>query len=108
MPAPRPCTQCARPYAPLRRGLCQNCYMRDRNRAGYACSYVDAAPVRGHIDALIAEGMRVHHIARAAGVNDAVVRYIIKGRRGAARPARRVAAKTATALLSIPRKEHHA
>ena len=68
--------------------------------------YVDAQPVRDHVHVLVGTGMSIRQIALASGVLESSVHYIVNGRPSQKiAPARRVADKTAAALLSI-RKEH--
>lgn len=102
----KPCNVCGRDYFPLRLGSCHNCYMKNRNKVGYQSTYVDAQPVRSHIEKLRASGWKLHDIAKAAGLADSSVQYILLGRPSRKiGPAKRVAGKTATALLSVNRKE---
>jgi hypothetical protein len=98
----KPCVECQREYFPLRLGLCQNCYMRRRNRHGYQSTYVDAEPVRQHIQSILDQGFGVHPIAQAAGLRPTALYYILNGKPSAGLPpARRVARKTADAIMSV-------
>lgn len=101
MSTARPCLECGRPYHPLRKLLCHACYMRRRNRVGYRSTYVDAAPVRAHINRMLRDGANVHRIAVSAGLPDAAIHYILRGRRGGPGPAQRVSEKTARAVLAV-------
>jgi hypothetical protein len=98
----RTCFECQRDVDQLRLDLCVNCYGRRRRRVGYRCTYVDADPIRKHLNMLLDSGANIHQIATASGVGSASIRYILKGREHLNQaPAARVSVKTAKALLSV-------
>lgn len=105
-PASR-CQRCDKNDWPLRRGMCQSCYRSYRTAPQYRSSYVDAAPVRTHVQLLIdSNQMSLRQVALAAGLHESAVHYLLNGRpHQKIPPARRVAAKTANALLAVHRKE---
>jgi hypothetical protein len=99
------CRQCSRPFADLRHRLCGRCYQRARRR-GEIQGWVDAAPVRAHIEALHAAGLGQRRIAELAGVDRSQVRNISVGRRAQDKtydgPAKFCHPRTAAAILSVP------
>lgn len=100
------CKRCSAIAPPHRLGLCNTCYQRDRNRVGYRSTYVDAGPVREHIEHLIRARVRVSAIAKASGVSHSSIDYILRGRVDRYQaPARQVSRKTAKAILGV-RLEH--
>lgn len=88
----RPCRDAARVY--------EN--RRNKDRAYGREAYVDARPVRTHIEQLQAQGMGWKRIAHAAGLDTSVVWKLLYGdaTRGQA-PTKRVMPKTADALLAV-------
>lgn len=89
---------------------CDDC--REANRADAAARrraiaygrwqpYVDAAPVRQHIERLRAAGMGINRVVALSGVGSGTVRQLVYGDR-AGRPTLRVRAATARAVLAIP------
>lgn len=99
------CRECGRPFAELRRRLCNACYQRARKR-GEIHGWVDAAPVRAHIHALHAVGLGYRRIAALAGVDRSQICNISVGRRAQDRtyegPARFCHPATAAAILAVP------
>lgn len=75
---------------------------RAKDRAYGREAYVDAAPVRAHVQALQAQGMGWKRVARAAGLDESTVWKLIYGdpARGLA-PSQRVTRKTRDALLAV-------
>ena len=63
--------------------------------------YVDAAPVRQHIEQLRAAGLGINRIVALSGVGSGTVRQLVYGDR-AGQPTRRVRAATARAVLAVP------
>jgi transcriptional regulator with XRE-family HTH domain len=80
-------------------------YQRRRHRtAAYGrtpTGWVDATPVRAHVENLRAAGLGRTEIAARAGLDGAVVYCLLHGRNGRP-PTRRVAARTAQQLLAVP------
>lgn len=99
------CRECGRPFTDLRRRLCGACYQRARRRPDFQ-GWVDAAPVRAHIEALHTAGLGQRGIAERAGVGRSQVRNISVGRRAQDKahsgPARYCLPATAAAILAIP------
>lgn len=90
----------------LRRGLCHACYERWRIRqkayGRFESTYTDAAPIREHVQRLLAAGLTRRRIAELSGLNRKQVQVLLGGRtdRGTG-PARIVSHRTATALLAL-------
>ncbi len=90
-----------------RRGLCRNHYEQHRSRqkayGRWESTYTDAAPVRTHIEALIAAGVGKRRIAALAGVGRNNVLWITNGRpeRGCG-PSAKVQTRIAEAILAVP------
>ena len=106
----KPCQKCGRDYYPLRRGYCNRCDAQRRARHGYRCSYVDAAPVREHVQALREGGLGLKRIAELSGVNRKTLMTLVNGRSDRnTEPSKRVAASTARAVLAVevPEVPHH-
>lgn len=89
---------------------CDDC--RQANRADAAARrraiaygrwqpYVDAAPVRQHIEQLRAAGLGINRIVALSGVGSGTVRQLVYGDR-TGRPSHRVRAATARAVLAVP------
>lgn len=96
------CIRCSAVAPPHRLGLCNPCYQRDRNKVGYQSTYVDAAPVREHIERFIRSRVSIAAVSRASGVSHSTIDYILRGRRGRDQsPAGQVSRRTAEALLSV-------
>lgn len=115
---PQPCLH---PYARHRHGTrdaywsdqcrCDQCkagnatYQRTRRRlAAYGRTpngWIDAGPVRTHVERLQAAGLGRREIAERAGLDAGIVHYLIRGRRGKP-PSVRVAPRTAQLLLAVP------
>lgn len=99
----KPCEKCGLEYFPLRRGYCHRCDMNRRSRVGYECSYVDAAPARAHIRALVAAGVSLRGLATMAGVDRKRLHYILRGRRDrGAGPSQRITRTVADKILAVP------
>jgi len=96
------CEKCQRAYKPLRRGYCNRCDMDRRARIGYQCSFVDAEPVRKHVQDLRDAGMGTRTIAAAAGISRTALGRLINGSlyRGSG-PTKRMHRRTADAILAI-------
>lgn len=95
---------CERPVKA--RGLCNTCYaarMRREIAYGRWEPYVDAGPVRAHINALRAAGISTKRLRQLSGASHTTIQAIITGRpvRGAA-PTRRVLKDTADKILAVP------
>jgi transcriptional regulator with XRE-family HTH domain len=109
MPEQKPCLKCSRLYFPLRRGFCNRCDAKRRALHGYQCSYVDAGPVRAHLETLRQAGLGLRRIAEITGVSRKTLNCLANGRsdRGSG-PSKRVSAWTAGAVLAveIPRVAH--
>lgn len=101
------CSKCGRPKRPLRRGMCGACYERYRTRqqayGRWESTYTDAAPVRAHVEALIAAGVGKRRIAQLAGVGRNSLQYITIGRpeRGYGASAR-IQTRIAERILAVP------
>ena len=63
--------------------------------------FVDAAPVRAHIETLREAGIGVDQIARLAGISSSHVRELVPHARTGRRPIQRVRPETAQRLLAI-------
>lgn len=88
----RPCRDAASAYE--RRRAKDRAYGRE--------AYVDAAPVRAHIEALQAQGMGWKRVAAAAGLDTSVVWKLIYGDPARAlAPTKRVMPKTRDAILAV-------
>ena len=89
------------------RSMCHVCYMRWHARqTGYGrfeSQYVDAGPVREHVQQLRDCSMSYPAIAAAAGVSVSAVRSLMSGRRGKhdAGPSRRAMRTVASSLLAV-------
>ncbi|MEX3644494.1 hypothetical protein [Mycolicibacterium porcinum] len=98
------CAKCGGPdRVGLRRGLCANCYASARRRIGFTSTYVDAEPVREHVQALIDAGLSRRRICHLAGISRRSFHSLLNG--VAAEnlgPARTVAGHNADRLLAVP------
>ena len=66
-------------------------------------AYVDAAPVRAHVEALQASGLGRRRIADQAGVNKKTIAALLAGRGGRQTgPSTKMLATTASKLLAVP------
>jgi hypothetical protein len=61
---------------------------------------VDPAPVRAHVEQLIALGMTINMIARAAGTSDTPIAYLLAGRQNT------MLADSANAILAVTPRPH--
>lgn len=103
------CTGCGKEEKPLRRGLCKNCWAHCRLYDGWESKYVDAAPVRAHVNMLIVAGLGTRRIEELSGVSRTSIRQMLNGRpeRGTG-PSKKVLASTAERIQAIPiPKERH-
>lgn len=97
--------ECAKPAT--RRGMCRAHYAQYRIRqqayGRWESTFVDAAPVRAHIEALIAAGVGKRRIADIAGVNRNSIQFLTIGRpeRGNG-PAGKVARRIADRIMAVP------
>ncbi|WP_327139368.1 hypothetical protein [Nocardia sp. NBC_01327] len=91
-------------HRPLRRGVCNACYGRQRRRqtayGRWENGRSDVAPVRAHIIALKAAGVSYRRIAALAGIHRTVVESVIRGN-GKNDPLKWVHKDTATAILAV-------
>lgn len=91
---------------PVRRGMCAAHYEQWRNRqhayGRFESVYVDAEPARQHVRALIDAGIGIRRIAQLSGIDRKALQILLNGRteRGTP-PSRRIAAKTASAILAV-------
>lgn len=69
--------------------------------------YVDAAPVREHLETLSAAGIGWRRAAGRAGVSDGAVSKILTGGPGNRPPSRRVRPQTAAAILAVQASASH-
>lgn len=99
----QPC-QCGRIPKVLRRNMCNTCYENYRYRMNaygqWSPDRTAAEPVRVHVQALMDAGMSRKKVARAAGLPPQTVAYLLQGRPGR-EPAKRVAPRTAAAVLAV-------
>ncbi|MFE2994193.1 DNA-binding protein [Nocardia sp. NPDC059246] len=102
------CGECRREFKPLRRGLCNRCYERNRYRQNaygrWNADRVDATPVRAHVEALNRAGMSLRQICAAAGMSRQSLAVLLRGKTGRG-PALWVQQSTADAFLSVPLPE---
>lgn len=88
-----PCTEAQREYA------------RNRNRMlayGQWSPYVDADPVRAHVEELRAGGLGIRRVAALAGVNESILWKLVYGdRQRGMKPSRRVRESTAENILAV-------
>ena len=78
--------------------------MRVRNKAYGRFPWVDPAPSREHLQALLAEGCGVRSIARVSGISRSALQKLLHGKpdpSGANRPMTRVHEETEARLLAI-------
>jgi hypothetical protein len=87
------CDECVRAH---RTRNARRAYLRATGRP----LYVDAAPVRAHIQRLLEHGMTYPQIGGLAGIDRSVVRVAHRGNPGKP-PGRRVRAETAAAVLRV-------
>lgn len=89
---------------------CESCiaagaaYRANRNRAiayGTWKPYVDAAPVRQHIQHLRAHGLGIRQIAHLSGIDRRVVGRLVNGRHAGDPPIRNVRPATAQRILAV-------
>ncbi|MCV7084113.1 hypothetical protein H7H37_26460 [Mycolicibacterium insubricum] len=89
-----------------RRGMCHPHYEQYRKRrhayGSWESRYTDAAPVRAHIDALLAAGVGRRRIAELAGIRRSVVQQVLNGRgdRGTG-PSNRMLKTNADKILAV-------
>lgn len=89
------------------RGMCSRCYERERSRlhayGRWESSYVDAQPVRDHIQALRDAGIGNKRLRELTGVSHNTIQVIMTGRpeRGTG-PSRKVLRRTADKILGVP------
>ena len=99
------CQRCDRKAT--RRGLCHRCYENHRNRqklyGRWETIFVDAEPVRTHIQALRDSGVGSRKMQELSGVSRTTITALMTGRpcRGTG-PSREVYKDTADKLLSVP------
>ena len=96
---------CLRPEC---RARCNEYTRRRYRRVAYGTwqPFVDAAPVRAHIDYLRAAGAGTVPIARAAGVSTATIARILYGQQGQ-RPNATVRTQSAEAILAVTLDDCH-
>ncbi|MEW1933084.1 helix-turn-helix domain-containing protein [Rhodococcus sp. NPDC079359] len=88
------------------RGMCHACYekfrLRQKAYGRFESEYIDAAPARAHVEALLSTGLGARRIAELAGVERKTIRCLILGRpdRGTG-PNKAVRRLTADRILSI-------
>jgi hypothetical protein len=68
---------------------------------GRSAPFIDASPVRSHIETLRKAGIGVERIARLAGISSSHVRELVPHARTGRRPIQRVRPQTAQRLLAI-------
>ncbi|MFE3052264.1 hypothetical protein [Nocardia sp. NPDC059239] len=96
---------CGRVANPPRRGMCHRCYERNRYRQNaygrWDADRVDAAPVRAHVEELIAAGVSRRQICVVSGMPRQTLAVLLRGKIGR-EPAAWLKKSTADAFLSVP------
>lgn len=101
------CVTCLRPVTIIRRGMCKNCYeyrrRRDTAYGRWQSTYVDAGPVRAHLEALRAAGLGTRRISALCGVDRKIIRWVATGRseRGTP-PSATICRANAAKILAVP------
>lgn len=97
------CTKCGAPSPRgLRRGLCANCYESTRARIGFESMFVDAQPVREHVESLIGAGLSRRRICQLAAVSRQSLSALLNGVPCAGLgPAQRIVGRNADRLLGV-------